>query len=160
MRGLFLGFVVVAAAQSAYAQTTEQRLAACMIKELAAYQPVSAYSEHEKCEVRNKRPLRSTPSKGPYEFSAAYPGHIIISAQAVETFKISDGGHTAPYITPRKDKVSVAIWCKAESKDFGKSGKYHVRLFGEKQRLATRVEQRRALQKCSVATEGLWKQEG
>lgn len=152
----FAGLGLACLSVSVSAQTAEQNLEQCMIAEIAKYQTVSQYSKEFKCSVGNKQPGSSTPSKGPYAEALTFPGHLILTARADRTFQISDGGHTAPFISPRKDKVSITVWCKAEDKWYGKSGKYNVRLSGDIQRLATGIEQRRALMLCTQSVSGGW----
>lgn len=155
-RHIVAGLVTLSLSSAAAAQTAEQNLEQCMLAEIAKYQPISQYSNEFKCSVGNKRPGGSTPSKGPYAEALSYPGYLILNARADRTFQISDGGHTAPFISPRRDRVSLTLWCKAEDKWYGKTGKYNVRLSGDIQRLATGVEQRRALTFCTQSVSGGW----
>lgn len=141
---------LLANSAAANAQTPEQDLQRCIIQEVNRYQPVSPYSQEFQCSVGNKKPFKSTPGKT-LSGSVRYSGYIILSADAVETFKISDGGHTSPFILPNNSAATLAYWCKAEDKDYGKSGKYNVRVFGQRQRVATELERRRALTKCTQA---------
>lgn len=138
------------------AQTPEQLLQACIMAEIEKYQPKNDYSQQFDCSVSNKQPFRSPPSDGPRAVSIKRDGYIFLDAAAHEAYKISDGGYTEPFITPRRDEVSSTIWCKAEDKDYGKSGKFGFIISGHQQRVATKVEQRRALQLCTKQVNGLW----
>ena len=139
-----------------FAQTPEQDLRACMLAEIEKYQPKSSYEQEFKCSVGNKQPFQGVPSAGPTAISIRKAGHIFLSASAYETFKISDGGFTEPFISPKRDEVSSTIWCRAEDKLYGKTGKFNFIIYGELQRLATKIETRKALQLCSKSVNGLW----
>ena len=134
----------------AYAQTPEDELQKCVAAEIEKLQPKSTYQTQQfSCSVGNKRPLSSPPSSGPNPIVFQIPDHIFLTAEGHETYKISEGGFLPLYISPRRDNVTSAIWCKAEDKDFGKSGKYGFYIDGEKQRIATRLELKRVLQHCT-----------
>lgn len=141
---------------SSLAQTPEQELRACMLAEIEKYQPKSTYAQEFKCSVGNKQPLKGVPSSGPTVVSIRKAGYVFLSASAYETFKISDGGYTEPYISPKRDEVSSTIWCRAEDKLYGKSGKFNFVIHGEQQRVATKLEARKALQLCTKSVNGLW----
>lgn len=147
---------LTAALAMAQASTPEEQLHQCMLVEIEKYQPVSRYSQEFRCSVGNKQPFESTPSRGPYPVSISLPGYVFLTATARETFKISDGGYTPPYITPRRDQVTSTLWCRAENKVYGKSGKFYFVIEGERQRVATPVEKRKALQHCTKEINGLW----
>ncbi len=155
-KAVLLGFMSIIYCGSVSAQTVEERLAACVKLEVDKYQPVSSYSNEFKCSVGNKKPGGGTPSKGPYTETVSYNGFVILTATAQETFKISEGGNTPPIISPRHDRATLTLWCAAEDKWYGKSGKYNVRVFGQRQRVATDTEFRRALTLCSRQVEGIW----
>ena len=137
------------------AQTVDQDLAQCMLREIEKYQPIDEYRyEPPRCRVGNKKPFKGTPSSGPTPITLKYKGYIFLTASIANTFKISDGGHTPPYITPRRDAVTTAIWCKAEDKLYGAGGEYRIQIFGTRQRVATDTERRRALTECSKQMQG------
>jgi hypothetical protein len=140
----------------AHAQTPEQNLRKCMLTEIEKFQPINKYAEEFNCSVGNKKPFKSTPSSGPNPVQISRAGYIFLTAAARETFKISDGGYTEPYISPTRESVSSTIWCRAEDKLYGKSGKFSFVIEGEQQRVATSLEQRKALQTCTTQVEGLW----
>lgn len=141
---------VVAVTPYVCAQTPEENLRQCFIRALDKYQPISDYSQEFQCDVDNKTdPFNSPPSKGPYPVTIREAGFVFLDATAVQTRKVSDGGHTEPYISPRRDEVSSTLWCRAEDRMYGAGGHYQVKIYGRRQRVATAIEQRRALQECS-----------
>jgi hypothetical protein len=45
----------------------------------------------------------TSPSSGPTPVSIRKIGYVLLSASAYETFKISNGGYTTPFISPKRD---------------------------------------------------------
>lgn len=157
-RLICIPLIVLPSILDSYAQTPEEELQQCVLKEIESYQPISEYvSEFFACKVGNKKSATGAPPhKDPYPISLKYEGFVFLDAQITVWLKVGDGGHTPPYITPHRNEVTSSMWCKAEDRLFGDSGHYKIRISGKKQRVATRIEYRKSLQKCSQQVKGLW----
>lgn len=158
LRFVWILSLVLPSILDSYAQTPEDELRQCILKEIELYQPISEYvSDFFVCKVGNKKSATGDPPHhDPYEISLKYEGFVFIDAQITEWNKVGDGGYTPPVITQRRDEVKSSMWCRAENRFLGESGYLKISFSGKRQRVATNLEYRKSLQKCSNQVKGMW----